>query len=160
MLKTCQKCGHPNAAATGDPMEACPECGAIYSRVAAAMAAKAESNVPGFRDSRMAEQSVNNTAVDDVSGFAERMREVSLYPTFRGLVRLIYLVWMVLAVLTLLGGVAAFVSGSGAARVGGLIGGVFFAVFFAVIAKVTREAALMLADLSDAAVHIASKTKA
>ena len=42
MIKTCQKCGHMNPDATGDEMEACPECGAIYSRVAAAMAAKAE----------------------------------------------------------------------------------------------------------------------
>ena len=32
-------------------------------------------------------------------------------------------------------------------------------LFFAVIAKVTREAALMLADLSDAAVHIAAGMK-
>ncbi len=41
MMKTCQKCGHMNAAATGDELEACPACGAIYSRVAAAMAARA-----------------------------------------------------------------------------------------------------------------------
>ena len=41
MQKTCLKCGHVNAAATGDALEACPACGAIYSRVEAAMAAKA-----------------------------------------------------------------------------------------------------------------------
>lgn len=41
MQKTCLKCGHVNAAASGAELEACPACGAIYSRVEEAMAAKA-----------------------------------------------------------------------------------------------------------------------
>ena len=41
MLKHCMKCGHANPDAAGAELEACPECGAIYSRVEAAMAAKA-----------------------------------------------------------------------------------------------------------------------
>jgi len=57
------------------------------------------------------------------------------------------------------GGVTALFMGSGLARLGGLIGGVFLALFFAVVAKVTSEAALMLADLSDAAVQIAARMK-
>lgn len=32
MERTCIKCGHTNASATGDELEACPACGAIYSR--------------------------------------------------------------------------------------------------------------------------------
>lgn len=40
MLKTCLKCNHVNPAATGDALEACPACDAIYSRVEAAFAAK------------------------------------------------------------------------------------------------------------------------
>ena len=40
MLKHCLKCGHANPCATGAELEACPECGAIYSRVEAAMAAR------------------------------------------------------------------------------------------------------------------------
>ena len=40
MLKHCLKCGHANPDATGAELEACPECGAIYSRVEAAMAAR------------------------------------------------------------------------------------------------------------------------
>lgn len=40
MLKTCQKCGHPNISATNAPLEACPECGAIYNPVTEAMTAK------------------------------------------------------------------------------------------------------------------------
>lgn len=37
MQLTCRKCGHVHAAATGAPDEACPNCGAIYARVTAAM---------------------------------------------------------------------------------------------------------------------------
>lgn len=165
MIKTCQKCGHVNPAATGDDLEACPGCGAIYSRVAAAMAATAGKSTPGvaadLRDLRLAARSVGAAAgsSDDTHGFAENMRKLSLYPTFRGLVRLIYLAWMLLAVGAALGGVTALFMSSGLARLGGLIGGVFLALFFAVIAKVTSEAALMLADLSDAAVQIAARMK-
>jgi TM2 domain-containing membrane protein YozV len=39
MLKICQKCNHPNPAATGRPTEACPECGALYNPAAAATTA-------------------------------------------------------------------------------------------------------------------------
>ena len=168
MFKICQKCNHPNPSATGAELEACPECGAIYSRVAQAMAAKAApaapaSARPDFADSRTAARPAGAAAASpsgsDVHGFAERLRAASLYPTFRGLVRLIYFVWMVLAAVALIGAVTALLSGSGIARIGGFLGGLFFALFFAVIAKVTREAALMLADLSDAAVHIAAGMK-
>ncbi len=166
MLKICQKCSHPNPSATGAELEACPECGAIYSRVAQAMAAKAAPTAAAradFPDSRSTAAAPVSAAVagpsGDVHGFAERLRAGSLYPTFRGLVRLIYFVWMVLAAMALIGGVVALLSGSGIARIGGFLGGLFFALFFAVIAKVTREAALMLADLSDAAVHIAAGMK-
>ena len=41
MLKTCQKCHHPNPSSTGAEFDACPECGAIYSRVDAAQATQA-----------------------------------------------------------------------------------------------------------------------
>ncbi len=43
MLKHCLKCGHANPDATGTELDACPECGAIYSRVEAAMAAQVAS---------------------------------------------------------------------------------------------------------------------
>lgn len=38
MIETCLKCGHVNNASTGGDSEACPQCGAIYSKVARAMA--------------------------------------------------------------------------------------------------------------------------
>ena len=40
MQRECLKCGHHNTSATGDELEACPACDAIYTRVEAAMAAK------------------------------------------------------------------------------------------------------------------------
>ncbi len=45
MQKSCLKCGHVNPTAMGAELEPCPQCGAIYSRVEAAMAAKALSAV-------------------------------------------------------------------------------------------------------------------
>ncbi|WP_287365160.1 hypothetical protein [Thauera sp.] len=154
MKKTCLKCGHANESATGDPAEACPSCGAIYSRVEAAWSATPRpataNNVRTFSPER-----------DElVEAFAERLRGESLYPVFRSLVGVIYVVWMVLAALAVLAGVVAAWKSSGAAAFGSLLLGVFLGVFFAVIAKVTREVSLMLADLSDAAVHIAARVRA
>lgn len=40
MIETCLKCGHVNNTSTGDDSEACPQCGAIYSKVEMAMATK------------------------------------------------------------------------------------------------------------------------
>jgi predicted nucleic acid-binding Zn-ribbon protein len=39
MIETCLKCGHVNSASTGDDAEACPQCGAIYSKVEGSMTA-------------------------------------------------------------------------------------------------------------------------
>lgn len=47
MIETCLKCGHVNNASTGDDAEACPQCGAIYSKVEMAMAAKQRPQVTG-----------------------------------------------------------------------------------------------------------------
>lgn len=59
MLRTCQKCNHANPSATGDALEACPECGAIYSKVAAAMAAKMQgAGMPTPRDAPRHEPSL------------------------------------------------------------------------------------------------------
>ncbi|HWU53677.1 MAG TPA: hypothetical protein VN153_12785 [Tahibacter sp.] len=62
MTITCPKCQHVNEAATGKPMETCPQCGVIYARAALAQAqqrqaetvrnrvraAEPEGNAPGF----------------------------------------------------------------------------------------------------------------
>lgn len=49
MIETCLKCGHVNNAWTGNDSEACPQCGAIYSKVEAAMAQRqTKAQGPGF----------------------------------------------------------------------------------------------------------------
>jgi predicted nucleic acid-binding Zn-ribbon protein len=62
MQVICAKCQHVNDAATGKPMETCPQCGVIYARAALAQsqqrqaeavrnrvrAAAPEGNAPGF----------------------------------------------------------------------------------------------------------------
>lgn len=148
MQKTCQKCGHINPAATGDALEACPGCGAIYSRVAQAMAQQAAKAV---RPAAASPRSIKE--------FAEQMRSASLYPTFRGLVHVIYLVMLVMAGLSLAMGLLALTKGEGIPRIAGFIGGVFFAIVTFVFARVAKEGSLMLADLSDAAVQLAAKER-
>jgi len=46
MIETCLKCGHVNNAAAGHDTEACPKCGAIYSKVEMAMAAARRPRAP------------------------------------------------------------------------------------------------------------------
>ncbi|MBO1249391.1 hypothetical protein J1777_06005 [Comamonas denitrificans] len=148
MQKTCQKCGHINPTSTGDVMEACPNCSAIYSRVAQAMA-------------QQAAKAVRPTAASPrgIKEFAEQMRAASLYPTFRGLVHVIYLVMLVMAGLALVMGLLALTKGEGMTRIAGFAGGVFFAIAIFVFARVAKEGSLMLADLSDAAVQLAAKER-
>jgi hypothetical protein len=128
MNKTCLKCGHANPSASGDPLEACPSCGAIYSRVEAAWgvrqngasaSAAAPAPAPTVAPSPAAE-------VAAVGEFAVWMRLESLYPTFRSLVELVYWVWVVLAVVCFAGALVGAWNGVGAARVrwtffGGLV---------------------------------------
>lgn len=151
MNKTCLKCGHANPSASGDPLEACPKCGAIYSRVEAAWAATprpaAERTAPRPEDA------------EPVEAFAVGLRIESLYPTFRGLVQIVYWVWVVLAVLCFAAALVGVATGDGAARLWSFLGGVFLGVVFLIVGRVTREMALMLADLSDAAVRIASRVR-
>jgi uncharacterized membrane protein len=87
------------------------------------------------------------------------MRLESLYPTFRSLVDLVYWVWAVLAMVSFTGALVGAWNGVGAGRLVPLFVGVLLGLFFLIIAKVSRELSLMLADLADAAVRIASKVR-
>lgn len=172
MQKICIKCGHVNTAATGAVLEPCPGCGAIYSRVEAA-ALLAEKGAEPVRRVVLAPPSLSTSptagaprttpfipAAQESSSFVERMREASLYPTFRSLVRLFYLLWLVLAVVCLCSGAATFVFGEGTRRILGPLFGLFFALFFYFVAKVSTEMSLMLADMSDATVRMAERQEA
>lgn len=177
MNKTCLKCGHPNPNASGDPLEACPSCGAIYSRVEAAWgtrpmvsraprptgpaageaAAGAGASSPAPSPTSAARGA--GAAEVSVEVFAERLRLASLYPTFRGLVELLYWVVVLLAVLMFVGGMFGAWAMSGTGSFASFVSGLVFGVFFLVVARVTREMSLMLADLADAAVRIASRVR-
>lgn len=161
MSRTCLKCGRANPSASGDPLEACPGCGAIYSRVEAAWGVG--PNGAGASAAAPAPvrppPSAPAAEVAPVSEFAVWMRLESLYPTFRSLVQLVYWLFVVLAVLCFAGALVGAWNGVGAARVGTFFGGLVMGLVFLIVAKVTREMSLMLADLADAAVRIASRVR-
>ena len=83
MQRKCLKCGRHNTAANGDELEACPACGAIYSRVAAALAASTESRTT--EPSRLGCRASHRSGDVDAHDFAEMLRAESLYTTFRSL---------------------------------------------------------------------------
>lgn len=83
--------------------------------------------------------------------FVIKMRDESLYPTFRSLVRITTWLIYLLAVITVF--VAIFRVEGGTARLGMMMG----AITMAVIATAAKEAALMLADMSDATVIQAAR---
>lgn len=133
--------------------EACPNCGAIYSRVEAYLKANqarpSKSSDMTARMSKLPSGRTNDRLVDP--DFVITMRDESLYPTFRSLVRItIWLIYL-LAVITIF--VAIFRVDGGAARVSMILGAITMAVF----STAAKEAALMLADLSDATVIQAAR---
>ncbi|MNV65488.1 hypothetical protein D3C71_1581840 [compost metagenome] len=83
------------------------------------------------------------------------MRSESLYPFWRKLVGLVTILGYILAVIML---IAAFIAMSKASMTAGLVG-VGVAIIVAVMTRVGKEASLMLADLSDATVHLAAKSQ-
>jgi hypothetical protein len=161
--KTCLKCGHA-AQFVAEPPTACPACGAIYAKVEAAMASAANGPASRFKEFQDTEpgrsafgsagtaRSRMGSNVPDVHAFAEQMREQSLYPTWRKIVGVFTILGYVLAVLVLVGSIIAARQSMGA-----MFGGIVLAAFIAVMARVGKELSLMLADLSDAAVHLAAR---
>lgn len=155
-MTICPKCGYTRRPTDTAPDYECPKCGVVYAKVAQA------AELPeAWRDVRHVPEVAPPPSRRDggLSDFVERLRLDSLYPTFRQLVSLMYFLGLILAGLALLGGVAGLIWGTGAARYGTLLFGVLTAAVGWVLARVMREMSLMLADLSDAAVRIASKTK-
>ena len=149
--KRCLKCDHV-ANFEGQPPLACPQCGAVYSKVEEAL-----RNGPPARR-RQEETSPTSRISDsalDVHAFAERMRDESLYPFWRKLVGLVTILGYILAGILL---IAAIIAMSKASVTAGLVG-IGIAAFVAIMTRVGKEASLMLADLSDATVHLAAKSQ-
>lgn len=137
--------------------EACPKCGAIYSRVEAYLKAEqartTSSKPPGMvaQVSRFPSGRMNARLVDP--DFVITMRNESLYPTFRSLVRITTWLIYLLAFITIF--IAIFRVEGVAARISMMVG----AITMAVIATAAKEAALMLADMSDATVIQAARAR-
>ena len=185
------KCGYTRMANLV-PMAECPRCGAIYAKVAAAVAqgkrvhrvrtsgfgAQAEPilrQMAGMADGPEAvptSQDVESTSpppallhrpplpsrpfsllpASDRRGFVKLLRSESLYATYRTIVNTAFWLGLVIATLAVVGGVIAS-KDSGTATP--LLIGIAAALGWMVLVVLAREAALMIADLSDAAVRIA-----
>lgn len=148
--KPCLKCGHTATYESAPPL-ACPQCGAIYSKVEEALRGVPIPRrvEPQRRESRVSERTI------DVHAFTEQMRAESLYPAWRKIVGLITIVWYIVAVVALIIGI---VSTKGSFL--GVLVGAGLAAFIALFARIGKELSLMLADLSDAAVRLAARTEA
>lgn len=163
MQRECLKCHHVHTTAIGGDLEACPQCGAIYSRVEAIAASRgADSILPAGQ--RAAHHKAVHPALAharpiDVHGFAATLRTESLYPTFRGLVRIGHLFGLVLTGMSAIMAIMALFAYEGVARFGGFIGFGIATVFVYVFTRLMTELSLMFADLSDASVRTAANAE-
>ena len=153
MARTCLKCGQSNNLATGDQLEACPKCGAIYSRVEAAM--NSGFSVSTFDSKATASNSAARSSSSDPHSFAERMREESIYPTYRSLTNAIYILGLCFAALWVLGGVVSIFTSEGVSRFFAPLVAIFLAIVTVFFSKLFREVSLMLCDMSDASIRTA-----
>lgn len=162
MQRTCVKCGHTNPQATGTSDEACPQCGAIYSK-ASATAARPAERASGFghqagRPSGFGRTSILEEPpprqVDDHRAYVQDMRARSLYPTVRAFVNLGFYFGLAIAALVVIGGAFGAFSTGGVFKLLVALGIAAVILFFTMA---WREISLMLADLSDAAVRMAAR---
>ena len=177
--RSCKKCGHLNLQATHAELEACPECDAIYTRVEAAIkegktviptpkavqppppvtpvpaAVKTPQAIPTAPTTPppIPAAPVQRTPV--TRPYIEELREQSNYPTFRSFVGFCTGFGYIIAAIVAIGALMALTTRSAGA--GGI--GIALAIFIFILTKFGKEAALMLADLSDAATVIAENSK-
>lgn len=153
MQKTCLKCGHVNPSATGDDLEACPSCEAIYSRVEAALARKSQSKPPAPAPAPRPPAPAPFVWKGREAIFLDQLRRDSNYPTFRSVVGLFTGIGYLLAAVVALGGATAMVTTNF------LVGGIplLVAVVIFVLTRLGKEIWLMVADGCDALVHMAAR---
>lgn len=142
MQLTCPKCHHVNPSATGSPADACPSCGAIYAKAIAATMRTPARAAPARR------------TADKPEDFLAELRSASAYPAFRTVIGLATVLGYLLAAIVFVGAaVSAWPTKQPGLFVGGLVGSV---VIF-VLTRVFKEMWLMLADMSDATIRMASQ---
>ena len=150
MHKTCVMCGHMNLSAAGFDTDACPQCGAIYTK---AKPAAVVVRPPAQPVALAAPLSVRQSAESLSRSFINQLRANSYYPIFRKVVTVLYVLGQVVAIGCVLAGVfGGYKTGS----VETLIGGIIAAAFTAIFCQFAEEAALMIAELSDATVRMAA----
>lgn len=153
MQRECIKCGAVNRNASGADDEACPRCGAIYSKArAVSPQARRHDAAAHGASTRPGAESAYEEA--DHVGYVLVMRAATLYPTLRAVARVGHVVAMAVAALIAIGGMVALFTGRGAAA---LLGGLCGAALIAVIGRVWYESTIMLADLCDATVRVAAR---
>ena len=162
------KCDH---IAMGSP-DACPNCGAIYAKVedaaargkpirparSAAASTKDTSapttlsqvDAPSRALDKPAPARAERMPAEPSEPFVKLMRRESLYPTFRSVVSIFF--WLGILFVFVSAALAVF-SMRGAVMAGTLAG----LAMVVVLLSFMREASLMLADLSDAAVRMAER---
>ena len=134
MLKICVRCGHNNPKATGADDEACPSCGAIYSKA----------------------RPVPRGGALTLPAYVEALRAQTLYPTFRGVTGILHwVIWFTTIMIALLSIVMA-TFGEFRLAAGSLV----LTLLFWVFSRAAKEGALMLADLADAMVRLAASRDA
>lgn len=158
MERTCLKCGNKNRQATGAELEPCPVCGAIYSRVEAARAARGPEPAPAGAPVAAVAASTPTQApqrppATPTSGpYLEQLRASSNYPTFRSVVGVFAVVGYLLAALVAVGAAFSLVK----VNIGAGLLGLAFALFIVVMTRMGKEMSLMVADGSDALVRMAA----
>ena len=94
--------------------------------------------------------------------YLDALRRNSAYPTYRGVIGLVAFVFYAIAAVSALG---ALIGGLGAMTrsfitgLGTLIVGLLFAVLFFLMAKLYKEAALILVDMGDSIIDSNSQTQ-
>ncbi len=139
----CPKCNKLNAQATGAPDEACPFCAVIYTKARPAPA------VAPSTAARVAQA----VGAEGGGRFIDRLRTESHYPAFRTVVGLFYLVGLAVGLIALAVAGTVLWNGGLAAGIGGMVAGLLILIF----AKVGKEVSLMMADLTDATIRVASR---
>lgn len=167
--ETCLKCGHVNPAATGSETEACPQCGAIYARVKAAMANRqpmrsskgADSGFPA-RSSAPAASPKPPPKVHRYTGhapepFINQLRDGTHYPAFRTVVRMAMYFGYILAVCCLIAGFFSMFGRDGTLwnlLIGAGVGALVF-----LLTRIWFELTVMIVDIADASVRTAENSE-
>lgn len=167
--ETCLKCGHVNPHATGSETEACPQCGAIYSRVKAAAAAGKP-----VRPSRAVDSGFKEAAEPSVppprkpatraerrpfskARYVESLRGETNYPAFRTVVRFGLFFGYLLAVCALIGGAISAFKTEG--TFWHLLMGAGAGAFLYLLTRIWFELTVMIVDIADASVRAAENSE-